>query len=323
MRLPIGTSVLLVVCTGAFFTARADGPDRGPVPTARALAPVPVPVQPDSAPHLVATPAAASGRPDARAEHLLQAAEHLRAAGLDSLADHVRALSGTSWPAQGARLWPAHQQAAQQQVLFAIKLIEVDAEKLTRLGLDFSQVPSLGGTSEKTFTRDLPAMKVVAADANLPGVVEALRKNELARVLSEPTLVTTIGRPASFHVGGEIPRWAVGRDGQPIERPERIGTSVDVVPHLAPSGNLRIDLRYEYSEVDRTRTDAVAGEKNPGIKVVAFDTGWEAKSGQTLAVARHWHPTPGDAKGSRRRVTVLLVTPQLVAPTAAPPISYN
>ena len=162
-------------------------------------------------------------------------------------------------------------------------------------------------------------MRTVDQEANLPGVVEALRKNDLARVLSEPTLVTMVGRPAFFHVGGEIQRWTLGLDGQPVERPERYGTSVDVVPHLAPSGNLRIELRYEHSEVDRARTVVVAGKQNPGIKRTSIDTGWEMKPGQTLVVARHSRPTPGDAKGPGGPVTVLLVTPQLVEPMAALP----
>jgi hypothetical protein len=82
-------------------------------------------------------------------------------------------------------------------------------------------------------------------------------------------------------------------------------------------------LPFGTSEVDQTKTVVVAGRKNPGIKRTSFVTGWEAKSGQTLVVARDWPQGPADAKGPRGPATLLLVTPQLVAPTAALPLSYN
>ena len=169
----------------------------------------------------------------------------------------------------------------------------------------------------------MPSTMAVRSATHLTGVVDTLCKEKLARVLSEQTLVTAIGRPASFHVGGEITRWTLGPDRQPVERRERIGTSVDVVPHLSPNGNLRIELSYAYSEVDRTKTVIVAGKPNPGIKIMEFVTGWEATPGQMFVVARNWPQGPADAKAQHGPATILLVTPQFVTPTAALPASYN
>jgi len=324
MRSLVAAAVLLSLGMGLLAVAGAEEP------SSRAISDTlpPVAVAPAPQPSVVPQPAvaaAAQGKDSeaARIEHLRQAAEHLRAAGLDSLADHVRGLSAAAHaaqPPQAAGPRRPNEKAA-KQVLLAIKMLEIDEVKMRKLGFDFSQVPLGGGTSGKGGVQTpWGTMDVIGPGANLPGVVEALRANGLARVLSEPTIVTETGRPAHLRIGGEVPLWNLGPDGQPVQHFEPCGTAIDFVPNLVYNGNLRLDLRCEHSEVDSTKTATVAaGKKNPGIRKWTVDTGVEMKPGQTLVVTRHAPPAQGDAKTPPGPTTLLLVTPQVVETMAALP----
>jgi len=307
--------VLLGFGIGGLATGGADEPDRPPGQSPPSLPSAAPPFCQSVVPHPIAKAVAPEQRGDAaRAKHLQEAADHLQAAGLGSLADHVRGLlyaPTAAEPPQEASRWRPHPQAP-QQVILAIKIVEIDEGKLTSLGFDPAREPS--------FAQGLGALKVVGPETNLRGGVDALRKTDHARVLSEPTLVTVAGRPASLRVGGEIPLWTADPEGQPVQRLEHFGTSVDCVPHLTGNGNLRLELRCEFSEVDRTKTVVVAGKENPVIRRTTVATAWEMKPGQTLVVvARHGGPDDGDREGSRRPATVMLVTPEVVEATAALP----
>ncbi len=326
MRLQVAASVLLVSAIGGPATAGADEPNSPPEqcrrPLPSAAAPFGQPWFPVNGTTQTVVPVVPErDRDSARARHLREAAAHLQAAGLGSLADHVRGLSAARPAAespQEADRWRPHEAAT--SVLLAIKLVEIDEDKLAGFAFDPAQLPLGGATPEKPFSRGQPSLKVVGPEANLRGIVEALRKAGHARVLSEPTIVTLAGRPASFRVGGEIPLWALDPEGKPILRGERYGTAVDFLPQLGSSGNLRLHLRCEFSEVDRTQTVLVAGKQNPVILRTCIDTPWEMKPGQTLIAARHGGADDRDrAEGPRAPAIVLLVTPELIEATTARP----
>ncbi len=321
MRSLIPALVLMALAAGGLAAAGGDEQGSAPRQCPPSLSTVDAPrFEASAAPCPVPAASVTPQRCDAaRIKHLQEAADHLQAAGLGSLADHVRSLlhaPTTAEPPQDASRWRPHEGAP--QVLLTIKLVEIDEDKLAGFGFDPAQLPLAGATPDKPFGRGQPSLRVVGPEANLRGLVEALRRTGDARVLSEPTIVTIAGRPASFHAGGEIPLWAVGPDGQPILRDERYGTAVDFVPQLTAGGNLRLHLRCEFSEVDGTKTVLVAGKKNPVIQRTGIDTAWEMKPGQTLIAARHGGPDNGGREeGSQAPAIVMLVTPELIKATAA------
>ncbi len=190
-------------------------------------------------------------------------------------------------------------EAPVQQVLLHIKLVELTEENLRRLGLDFSQAQLLQG---------LP---------DLNGSLEALGKEGPIRVLAEPTLVTVMERPARCRFGGQIKLWNLGPDGKPAERAEHVGTCVDFVPHLIDKRDLRIELKVEVSEVDRTKSVFVAGKKNPAIRQRVVDTALEVKLGETSALTCPMHAVGGARIDPTSTVIVLLVTVEAVDPMAA------
>lgn len=185
--------------------------------------------------------------------------------------------------------------AGVQQVLLHIKVYEVSRTKLRNLGFDFTQISTPGGFVSSSISQILAgagsttvaspstfAFQAVSGNSSFFGVLNALRQNDLAKVLSEPTLVTQSGRPAYFRVGGEIPYSVSQGLGAVSVEWKSYGTRVDFVPFVLGNGRIRLEVRPQVSEVDNTRS-LVSGV--PAIKVRETDTGVELEAGQTLAIA--------------------------------------
>ena len=79
-----------------------------------------------------------------------------------------------------------------------------------------------------------------------------LRQNDLIKVLAEPTVVATHGRPARFIVGGKVPYLVPSQQGVTVNY-EEFGTSVDFLPFVVGPGRIRLEVRPEVSEPDPSR----------------------------------------------------------------------
>ena len=102
---------------------------------------------------------------------------------------------------------------------------------------------------------------------NFQGFLEALERNNLATLLSEPTLTTVSGRPASFRVGGQIPIPVPQSLGVTTIEYRDFGTRIDFVPIVLGNGNVRLDVRAEVSEVDPSISAAIGTGTVPGFTV--------------------------------------------------------
>jgi hypothetical protein len=280
MRWPVVVLLLLFGIGGLV----ADEADETVGPAAPAVSGHALPQQP--APHPI--PAATVSRNDGaadRIDHLHKAAEHLEAAGMKSLADHVRGLA----VARGDRKSSQEGESAtpEQQVLLRFALLEIDEARLRQAGFDFSP--------------NQPVIRVPDRNA----LVDGLRQNGLVRVLAEPTLVTTIGRPARFLSGCEVPGWTIGPDGTPVSSPAHCGTRIDVVPQLTDQGDLRIQVRMEYSEVDHGKTVRVAGKEIPAIRKATVSTTLEMKRGQTIALSGLRRAVDDGKSGAVAKIMIL------------------
>ncbi len=170
------------------------------------------------------------------------------------------------------------------QVLLHVKAMEVSRTKLRSLGIDWSIVTN-GGLFDLSGQVEIGRENIVFSilgDTSFFGVVEALRDDKLAKILAEPTLVTTSGRPAYFHAGGRFP-YIMSRDNQGRAEIDWVdyGTRVDFVPIVLGNGRLRLEVRPSVSEPD----NSLKVENIPAIKERVVDTGVEMQAGQTLAIA--------------------------------------
>jgi pilus assembly protein CpaC len=126
---------------------------------------------------------------------------------------------------------------------------------------------------------------LVGDDNSFFGFLEALRDNNLAKVLAEPTLVTVSGRPASFNAGGEFPILVPQSLGTISIEYKQFGTRVDFVPIVLGNGSVRLEVRPQVSELDNANGVTLNGNRIPGLRTRWVDTAVEMRAGQTLALA--------------------------------------
>ena len=186
-----------------------------------------------------------------------------------------------------------------QKILLHVKAMEVSRTKLRSLGVDWAVITEDGFFSQSvsgllgiTEPGDIIPkgngtnnFLVSNGDTQFFGFLEALRKDDLVKLLAEPTLTTSSGRAARFNVGGEVPVPVPQAQGVTTIEYKEFGTSVDFVPVVLGNGSLRLEVKAEVSEVAPDLSTFIAGGTVPGFRQRYADTGVEMKTGQTLAIA--------------------------------------
>jgi len=194
---------------------------------------------------------------------------------------------------------PAMTVSGVQQILLHVRVMEVSRTKLRALGFDFAKVTgnnlvvsgvsgliaSVADGAVSTSGDETFAFNVVDGSSAFFGVLEALRQDQLMKILAEPTLVTVSGRPAFFQVGGEFPILVPQSLGTVSIEYKKFGTQVDFVPIVLGNGRIRLEVRPRVSEIDNTRSVTINSTTVPGLRTREVDTGVEMTAGQTLAIA--------------------------------------
>jgi pilus assembly protein CpaC len=188
-----------------------------------------------------------------------------------------------------------------QQILLKTKVMEVSRTKLRQAGFDWAYLdgqdfvfqtvsgllagsPGIGGVPGAT-SQDTVRFGIVDGNRAFYGFIDALRQNDLIKVLAEPQLVTISGRPASFNSGGEFPIIVPQSLGTVSIEYRQFGTRVDFVPIVLGNGNLRLEVRPQVSEIDPSRSVVINSVSVPALRTRWVDTAVEMKAGQTLALA--------------------------------------
>lgn len=182
------------------------------------------------------------------------------------------------------------------KVLLHVKVMEVSRTKLRAAGFDWAQISANGSFVTQSVSQVLQApgtllgntgatvrFGVIGDGGQFYGFLEALRQNDLAKLMAEPTLTTLSGRPASFNVGGEVPIPLQQSLGVTTVQYREFGTRIDFVPVVLGNGLVRLEVRPSVTEIDPSLRDPVTGV--PGFRSRYADTAVEMKTGQTLAIA--------------------------------------
>jgi pilus assembly protein CpaC len=119
------------------------------------------------------------------------------------------------------------------------------------------------------------------------GVLNALREDNLAKIVAEPTLVCESGRAASFKVGGQIPVPSAQGLGSTSVDYKDYGTRIDFVPIVMGNGKIHLEVRPSVSELDYANGIVLSGSTStiPGLTTRTADTAVEMMAGQTVAIA--------------------------------------
>lgn len=152
--------------------------------------------------------------------------------------------------------------AAVQSLRLHIQLFEIDRQKMRELGVDFEAVSPHNQNNENSIDDSLEsaneASPLERMQPSFAGFIEALEKNGLARMIADPVLVTTSGRPASIRVGRTVEEAVRSSSGPVIKRREgKPALEAEVLhTYVGPSlARVKIDLTF-HSLGERTQTDA-------------------------------------------------------------------
>lgn len=224
-----------------------------------------------------------------------------------------------------------------QQVALRVKIAELNRSAARGFGVDVdAAINTTAGTSNLVLQSLLNA-----AAGNAPALIAQfdgddinvgiryLQQHGVLRLLSEPTLVTLSGRPATFVAGGEfaVPT-VVGNVGLNAVTTDfrAFGVIISFVPTVVDKDRVRLEVAPEFSQINQDLTV----NATPGLNVRAVTTTVEMREGQTLAIAGLLEDTmTANSRGDlplvsrifgQRDVThnetelIILVTPELVQP---------
>lgn len=126
-------------------------------------------------------------------------------------------------------------------------------------------------------------------------VINALRRNNLVKILAEPNLVALNGHQASFLAGGEfpVPSFSGVGSGSPTgggtsgTQFKEFGVRLAFLPIILDGETIRLTVDPEVSSVDPTLATTLVpgGSPVPGLNVRKSHTTVELRQGETLAIA--------------------------------------
>jgi pilus assembly protein CpaC len=207
--------------------------------------------------------------------------------------------------------------AGQQQVLLRCTFAEVDKQAVRQLGVngwlagsntpDFFAVSQLGGINPVNiggaptgniaqglnFATDqnglpltsVPEFSIGFTRTQMQLFFQAMRQNNLLRVLAEPNLVALNGQQAEFLAGGEFPiPIAQGDDAIGVEY-KNFGVMLTFTPTVIGRHKIRLNVGTEVSDIDTSLAVMMQGFSVPGLTKRRADTTIELTSGTTIAIA--------------------------------------
>ena len=252
--------------------------------------------------------------------------------------------------------------AGGQQVMLQVRFAEVSRRATNALGVNFaasdgvfgvgSNVGQIAPSGFATDTANFPGPMLTnpGAGVTLFGggeigqtafrfFVQALRQNNLLRVLAEPNLVAISGQEASFLAGGEfpipVPQTGTGGGSTITIEYREFGVRLNMTPLVLGDGRIRLKLTPEVSDLDFSSPLTIQGSRIPIINKRTVTTTIELADGQSFAIAglldhavnasKDATPLLGDipvlgalfrsVRYERRETElVVLVTPKLVEP---------
>ena len=196
-----------------------------------------------------------------------------------------------------------------QQVMLEVRVAEMNRELIKRLGINFSAIGSnefgvsvLGGLTTLTnFTH--PGVGAGAAtvtqevtsaiqgifgfntgSVSWTGFIDALKEENLVKILAKPTLVALNGQEAAFLAGGEFPIPVPQAFGLVTVQFKKFGVGLVFTPNVMNSKHISLNVSPEVSELDFANALRTQGFTVPSITTRRAATTIELADGQSFAI---------------------------------------
>jgi len=197
-----------------------------------------------------------------------------------------------------------------QQVQLKVRILEMQRGKIRRLGMNFLYmnqdgylastpgsltplsgiIAPFGGPPGLTFSPARFADSTISGgflgeEHIFQGFLQALKEEALLKILAEPKLVTTNGRPANMLAGGEFPVLVPQSLGTTTIEWREFGVRLEAVPIILGNGRVRLELQPEVSERDFANAVDINGFTVPGLTTRRVNTQVEMRFGETFMLA--------------------------------------
>jgi len=181
---------------------------------------------------------------------------------------------------------------AAQQIMVEVRILEANRTALHDMGFNLSAQNASGlniSTGTGLITGDAPAGaisiggKIGSATVDL--TLQALETKGLVRTLAKPNLTAMSGEEASFLAGGEFPYPVPNGLGQVTIEFRQYGVKLKVTPTIEPSGEIKLKVAPEVSQLDSAHSIRIDGFLLPSLDISNASTTVELKDGQSFAIA--------------------------------------
>jgi len=119
------------------------------------------------------------------------------------------------------------------------------------------------------------------------GFLDALKTEKMAKVQSEPRVITLSGKAAQFISGGETPLLTTSGVGSPSVSYRSFGTTITVLPIVLGNGKIHLDVAPVVSSRNDANGVVIPGAVNtviPGFDTRGCQVSVQLEDGQTLAI---------------------------------------
>lgn len=174
------------------------------------------------------------------------------------------------------------------QVMLKVQLAELNRRALRQIGADLTYAAA--GTFLQSIASGGGNLVGVFNGGEFTIVLNALRRNDVAKILAEPNLITLNGHTARFQSGGEFPvpvaQMGGGAGNNRVEF-KPFGVQLAFIPYVQDNGLIRLRVEPEVSTIDETLAVSLiaGGDPIPGLRTRNASTTVELREGQTLAIA--------------------------------------
>jgi pilus assembly protein CpaC len=172
-----------------------------------------------------------------------------------------------------------------------IKLMEVSRQAATQLGLRWAPALPVSASGVLSAPVNLtsggvgPWTGTLSIVSNFDQVLNFLGRDGLARMLSNPVVITKNGTEASFLAGGEIPIPVFQALGQATVEWKKFGIILKFMPRVDPYGNVLLKIDAESSELDFAQGVSFGGVSLPGLVTRRTQNEVNLVVGETLILA--------------------------------------
>ncbi len=235
--------------------------------------------------------------PDEKGVLVTSSHDHITLSGTASSASNLsRALSIAEAYAP-KKIVNALQVGGVQQVMLEVRVAEMNRELIRRLGINFAmvapdsfglsllgQLTQLAGATQTASQNITGIFGFNAGSTSWTGFVDALKEENLLKVLAKPNLVALNGQEAAFLAGGEFPIPVPQAFGLVTIQFKKFGVGLVFTPNILNSKHISLTVAPEVSELDFQNALRTQGFTVPAISTRRAATTIELADGQSFAI---------------------------------------